>query len=65
MLTKDFIICTPLIGTNRKVFRLILYVPVKTIANKHELWMLRAIKGVEISDSLDVRSGFAPKPRAK
>jgi hypothetical protein len=46
--------------TNRKVFRLILCVPVKTIANKHELWMLRAIKNVEISDSLDVRPAFAP-----
>jgi hypothetical protein len=51
--------------TNRKVFRLILCAPVKTIANKHEIWMLRAIEGVEISDSLDVRSAFAPKPSAK
>ena len=34
--------------TNRKVFRLILCASVKTIANKHELWMLRAIGGVEI-----------------
>jgi hypothetical protein len=51
--------------TNRKVFRLILYEPVKTIANCHEIWMLREIEGVEISDSLDVRSAFAPAPSAK
>ena len=45
--------------TNRKVFRLILCASVKTIANKHELWVLRAIEGVGISDSLDMHSAFA------
>jgi hypothetical protein len=52
-------------STNRKVFRLILCAPEKTVANKYERWMLRYIEGVEISDSLDVRSAFAPKPSAK
>jgi hypothetical protein len=60
MLTKDFIDCTSLNRTNRKVFRLILCEPVKTIANNHELWMLREIEGVGIFDSLDLRSAFAP-----
>ena len=50
---------------NSKVFRPILCGPEKTIANTHERWILRAIEGVGISDSLDVRSAFAPKPTAK
>ena len=49
--------------TNRKVFRLILCAPEKTTANKHERWILRAIEGVGISDSLDVRSAFAPQAK--
>jgi hypothetical protein len=51
--------------TNRKVFRLILCAPVKTIANKHERWMLRAIEGVGISDKFRCAFGFCPKPGAK
>jgi hypothetical protein len=46
--------------TNRKIFRLILCAPEKTIANKHERWVLRSIECVGISDNLDVRSAFAP-----
>ena len=65
MLTNDSVNCAPLIGTNRKVFRLTLCAPEKTIANKHEGWILRAVEGVGISDSLDARSAFAPKPSAK
>ena len=51
---------TPLIWTNRKVFRLILCAPEKIIANNHERWTLRANEGVGISDGLDVPSGLAP-----
>ena len=58
MLTNGFINCAPLIRTHRKVFRLTLCAPEKTIANKHERWILRAIEGVGISDNLDVRSAL-------
>ena len=61
MLTNGFINCAPLIRTHRKVFRLTLCAPEKTIANKHERWILRAIEGVGIPDSLDARSAFPPR----
>ena len=63
MLTNDFINCAPLIRTNRKVFRLTLCAPEKTIANKYERWILRAVEGVGISDSSDARSGFCPQAK--
>lgn len=64
MLSNDIINCAPLIGQIVRYSDLLLCA-CKTIANKHERWILRAIECVGISDSLDARSAFAPKPSAK